>query len=86
MRYASEALDPQTMIEYEAQDPAAREKAARSKALRFFRFAIRSAQEQRGKSVRSYRPNAPSAEFVRLSRTSIADEMRIEHTRQVLGE
>jgi len=32
------------------------------------------------------RPNAPFAELVRLSRTSIADEMRIEHTRRVLGE
>jgi hypothetical protein len=28
-------------------------------------------------SCRSYRPNAPIAELVRLSRTSIADEMRI---------
>jgi hypothetical protein len=34
----------------------------------------------------SCRPNAPFAELVRLSRTSIADEMRIEHTRRVLGE
>jgi hypothetical protein len=32
-------------------------------------------------SCRSCRPNAPFAELVRLSRTSIADEMRIEHTR-----
>jgi hypothetical protein len=30
--------------------------------------------------------HAPFAELVRLSRTSIADEMRIEHTRRVLGE
>jgi hypothetical protein len=37
-------------------------------------------------SCRSRRPHAPFAELVRLSRTSIADEMRIEHTRQVLGE
>ena len=37
-------------------------------------------------SCRSCRPNAPFAELVRLSKTSIADEMRIEHTRQVLGE
>jgi hypothetical protein len=37
-------------------------------------------------SCRSWRPNAPFAELVRLSKTSIADEMRIEHTRQVLGE
>jgi hypothetical protein len=32
------------------------------------------------------RPNALFAELVQLSRTSIADEMRIEHTRRVLGE
>jgi hypothetical protein len=37
-------------------------------------------------SCRSCRPNAPFVELVRLSRTSIADEMRIEQTRQVLGE
>jgi hypothetical protein len=37
-------------------------------------------------SCRSCRPNAPFAELVRLSRTSIADEMRIEHTRRLLGE
>ena len=37
-------------------------------------------------SCRSCRPNAPFAEFVRLSRTSIADEMREEHRRRVLGE
>ena len=37
-------------------------------------------------SNRSCRLNAPFAELVRLSRTSIADEMRIEHTRRVLGE
>src|SRR5438105_5931400 len=30
-------------------------------------------------SCRSCRPNAPFAELVRLSRTSIADEMRIEY-------
>ena len=35
---------------------------------------------------RSCRPNAPFAELVRLSRTSIADEMRIEHRQRVLGE
>jgi hypothetical protein len=29
---------------------------------------------------------APFAELVRLSRTSIADEMREEHRRRVLGE
>src|SRR5271154_6736771 len=31
-------------------------------------------------SCRSCRPNAPFAELVRLSKTSIADEMWIEHT------
>ena len=34
-------------------------------------------------SCRSCRPHAPFAELVRLSRTSIADEMRIEHTRRI---
>jgi hypothetical protein len=37
-------------------------------------------------SCRSCRPNAPFVELVRLSRTSIADEMPIEHTRRVLSE
>ena len=37
-------------------------------------------------SCRSCRPNAPFAELVRLSKTSIADEMRQERTRQVLRE
>jgi hypothetical protein len=37
-------------------------------------------------SCHSCRPNAPFAELARLSRTSIADEMRIEHTRRVLSE
>jgi hypothetical protein len=37
-------------------------------------------------SCRSCRPNAPFAELVRLSRTSIADEVRIEHTRRVLRD
>ena len=37
-------------------------------------------------SCRSCQPNASFAELVRLSRTSIADEMRIEHTRRILGE
>jgi hypothetical protein len=32
------------------------------------------------------RPNAPFAELVRLSRTSIGDEMREEHRRRMLGE
>jgi hypothetical protein len=34
-------------------------------------------------SCRSCRPHAPFAELVRLSRTSIADELREEHTRRV---
>jgi hypothetical protein len=37
-------------------------------------------------SCRSCRPNAPFAELVKLSRTSIADEMREDHRRRVLGE
>jgi hypothetical protein len=37
-------------------------------------------------SCRSCRPNAPFAELVRPSRTSIADEMREERTRRVLGD
>ncbi len=37
-------------------------------------------------SCRSCRPNAPFAELVRLSRTSIADEVREAHRRRVLGE
>ena len=37
-------------------------------------------------SCRSCRPNAPFAELVRLSRTSIADEMREEQRRHVFGE
>jgi hypothetical protein len=37
-------------------------------------------------SSRSCRPNAPFAELVRLSRTSIAHEMREEHGRRVLGD
>jgi hypothetical protein len=32
------------------------------------------------------RSNAPFAELVRLSRTSIADEMREVHSRRILGE
>jgi phage FluMu protein Com len=38
------------------------------------------------RSCRSCRPNAAFAELVRLSRTSIADEMREEHRPRVLGE
>jgi hypothetical protein len=37
-------------------------------------------------SCLSCRPNAPFAALVRLSWTSVADEMRIEHTRRVLSE
>ncbi len=37
-------------------------------------------------SCRLCRPNAPFAELVRLSRTSIADEMREEYRRRVMGE
>jgi hypothetical protein len=37
-------------------------------------------------SCRSCRPHAPFAQLVRLSRTSIADELREEYTRRVLGE
>lgn len=37
-------------------------------------------------SCRSCRPNAPFAEVVRLSRKSIAVEMRDEHRRRVLGD
>ena len=37
-------------------------------------------------SCRSCRPNAPFAELVRVSRTSIAGEMREVHSRRILGE
>jgi hypothetical protein len=37
-------------------------------------------------SCRGCRPNAPFAELVRLSRTSIADEMREEHRRRLVGD
>jgi hypothetical protein len=37
-------------------------------------------------SCRVRRPNAPFAVLVRLSRASVADEMRIDHTRRVLDE
>jgi hypothetical protein len=36
--------------------------------------------------VPTCRPNAPFAELVRLSRTSITDEMRVGHRRRVLVE
>jgi hypothetical protein len=37
-------------------------------------------------SCRSCRPHAPFAVLLRLSPMSIADEMREEHRRQVMGE
>jgi hypothetical protein len=37
-------------------------------------------------SCRSCRPNAPFAELVRLSRTSIADEMREDYRQRVFGD
>jgi hypothetical protein len=37
-------------------------------------------------SCRSCRPNAPFAEFVQLSRTSMADETPEEHRRRVFGD
>ena len=37
-------------------------------------------------SCRSCRPNVPFAEVVGLSKTSIADEMREEHRRRLLGD
>ena len=37
-------------------------------------------------SCRSCRPNAPFAELVRISQMSIADEMREQHRRRVLGD
>jgi hypothetical protein len=36
-------------------------------------------------SCRSCRPNAPFAELVRLSKTSISDEIREEHRRRIWG-
>jgi hypothetical protein len=36
--------------------------------------------------VRACRPNAPFAELVRLSKTDIAEEMREERQRQVMGD
>jgi hypothetical protein len=37
-------------------------------------------------SCRSCRPNAPFAELIRLCKTGIADEMRQEYRRRILGE
>lgn len=37
-------------------------------------------------SCRSCRPNAPFAELMRLSRTSVADEMRNDYTRRRLAD
>jgi hypothetical protein len=39
-----------------------------------------------GLSCRQCRPHAPFAELVKLSPRSIADEMRAEHRKRVLGE
>jgi hypothetical protein len=35
---------------------------------------------------RAYPPNAPFAHLVKLSNMSIADEMRLEHARRMLGK
>jgi hypothetical protein len=37
-------------------------------------------------SCRSCRPNAPFAELLRLSRSSVADELNVSRTREVIGE
>jgi hypothetical protein len=37
-------------------------------------------------SCRSCRPNAPFAELLRLSQTSIADEIYLERSRRIPGE
>jgi hypothetical protein len=37
-------------------------------------------------SCRSCRPNAPFAELVRLSKSSIADELNVSRTRTIVGE
>jgi len=37
-------------------------------------------------SCRSCRPNAPFAELLRLSRSSVADELNVSRTRTVIGE
>ena len=37
-------------------------------------------------SCRSCRPNAPFAELVRLSKSSIADELNLSRTRTIIGE
>jgi hypothetical protein len=65
------------MTEYETQALAVREKTARSKALRFLRFAIRYAQEQPGKGVGSNNQDA-AGKFIRRSQTNIPDRMRIQ--------
>jgi hypothetical protein len=49
------------------------------------RAFVFSAFVGRGEVVSACRPNAPFAQLVRLSQTSIADEMREEHRRRVLG-
>jgi hypothetical protein len=37
-------------------------------------------------SCRSCRPNAPFAELVRLSQHSVADELNVSRTRQIIGD
>jgi hypothetical protein len=37
-------------------------------------------------SCRSCRPNAPFAELLQLSRSSVADELNVSRTREVIGE
>jgi hypothetical protein len=37
-------------------------------------------------SCRSCRPNAPFAELVRLSKSSVADELNVSRTRTIVGE
>jgi hypothetical protein len=57
--------------------------------LGIFFTAIYSSSGANRKSRKAFRRSAPrllQPGLVRLSRTSIADEMRIEHTRRVLGE
>jgi hypothetical protein len=49
-------------------------------------FILICQRRNSGGREKKCRPNAPFAELVRLSRTSIADEMREEHRRRVLGD
>jgi hypothetical protein len=50
------------------------------------RLADGAAKPKQAPQTPSGEPNAPFAELVRLSRTSIADEMREEYRRRVLGD